>query len=582
MLLLRNTRSTSASLARLSRHSANKVARACLSIKLTSGVKEDDNLQDRQQLVKDSTVVGDYWDDVMKFSHEPASRSLAKAADAFQEQQGVGDESIVRKLLSGVIRTRVEQGDMVPSLMGKQCVEFYERLNMDGRAKFLRILGRDFDINRDEVAAAAEAYLRVRAEDKDYNTAILAAEQKLRQSLHPLFQTVFTKINKLPFGMQFLVNLRADLLKILTQTNDPYLRNLNDSLKGQLQQWFGIAFLDLERISWSTPAAILEKIVRYEAVHAIPTWQALKQRLGPGRLCYAFFHRGMPQEPLIFVQIALTKDVTGNIQSILNNPEPGDSDPTVAIFYSISSSQKGLSGVDLGNFLIKRVVKEVQQCIPTVDTFCTLSPIPGFRRWLDAQIKEGGGRGLLLPDEVDAVRRLRGAGAENEEPAVSLKVGLLSPLQFRNESKVDLYAGIVYVQQAVLSESLVTNPELSSALKPILLRLCSRYILLAKKGSFVLDPVANFHIRNGACVHRLNWMGDTSEKGFRQSFGIMANYTYVLPEIEVNNQNYVLDGRVAVLEPVDETLRWAVQEVKRQIPEEEISDGNGAGVGAKL
>ncbi|KAI8853561.1 malonyl-CoA decarboxylase, partial [Chytridium lagenaria] len=236
------------------------------------------------------------------------------------------------------------------------------------------------------------------------------------------------------------------------------------------------------------------EVIQYEAVHAIPSWQALKQRLGPARLCYAFFHRGMPHEPLTFIQVALLKEIEWDVQRILNDPAPDFTDPHLcktAIFYSISSSQKGLAGVDLGNFLIKRVVKEIQRDFPAVSTFCTLSPIPGFRSWLNTQF--------------NLIESLLSIGGGDGRSAWNVLRDCLQTDEWQEKaSKV-------------------------SAFKPILLRLCSRYLLLEKKRSFALDPVANFHVRNGACVHRLNWLGDTSAKGMKQSYGIMVNYVYVLP-----------------------------------------------------
>ncbi|TPX61419.1 malonyl-CoA decarboxylase [Spizellomyces sp. 'palustris'] len=492
-----------------------------------------------------STVVTNYWDDVMKFSREPGLYTLGHPTDSGGETPSdtmadhgnlsVQDDHDIRRLLRRTISTRREQGDILPSLLARQCCEFYEGLDLAGRANFLRILGRDFDVNREAVAVAAHKYLDARSAGKG-DKGFMRTEEILRQSLQPLYEKFFERINQLPGGMQFLVNMRANVLEILGRNgNDPYLRGLSDSLKSQLQGWFGIGFLDLERITWNSPATVLEKIVRYEAVHAVPTWQALKQRLGPGRLCYSFFHRGMPQEPLTFVQVALVNEIAEDVQVILNDPSPEVPGPTVAIFYSISSSQRGLSGVDLGNFLIKRVVKEIQQFLPSIKTFCTLSPIPRFRQWLETRLNSGNlpsGEPLLLGEEVEALKDLMGHGAAED--------------------------GILILKDILAGNSWYEDPNISQTLKPILLRLCARYLLLEKKRSFALDPVCNFHIRNGACMHRLNWNGDASEKGLSQSYGIMVNYNYVLPEVETNNQLYLLDGTIAVMEPADQTLEWAV------------------------
>ncbi|KAI9004144.1 malonyl-CoA decarboxylase-domain-containing protein [Gaertneriomyces semiglobifer] len=484
-----------------------------------------------------STVVTDYWDDVMKFSKEPGLYTLGHPpADSPPSPHTCGatnhqlpeplpdanDESGVRSLLRRAVTTRREQGDILPSLLARQCCEFYESLDLTGRYRFLTLLSRDFGVDRDELAGAAQAFMASHGHPNAEKSA-LRAETAMRQALRPLYERLFHQINMLPGGMQFLVHLRADIMKLLAQEgNNHLLRGLNDSLKTLLQGWFGMGFLELERITWNTSATVLEKIVRYEAVHAIPTWQSLKQRLGPGRLCYALFHRGMPQEPLTFVQVALTEDIADDVQVILNDSQPGLANPTTAVFYSISSSQRGLTGVDLGNFLIKRVVKEVQCTMPTVKRFITLSPIPRFRPWLETRMN------MVIEGHVKEPLLL----AEEEAALKSLAVGQSCGVQALKHLLNDFVSARV--------------PQVTATLKPILLRLCSRYLLMEKKRHLALDPVANFHIRNGACVHRLNFDGDISPKGMEQSYGIMVNYAYVLDAVERNNQLYLLDGRISL------------------------------------
>ncbi|KAJ3018237.1 hypothetical protein HKX48_003015 [Thoreauomyces humboldtii] len=452
----------------------------------------------------------------------------------------------MKELLRATILTRKEHGDLLPSLLARQCCDFYAGLAMPERHKFLTILGRDFDINRERAAAAARKYLEVKDDGSD--RTYMRAEEAVRHALRPLYEKFFEQINHLPGGMHFLVNLRADVLAILAKEgNDPYLRGLDISLKTQLQAWFGIGFLDLDRITWNTPATILEKIVHYEAVHTVPTWQALKQRLGPGRLCYAFFHRGMPQVPLTFVQIALTAAIPEDVHLLLNDLSPEVENPSTAIFYSISSSQKGLAGVDLGNFLIKRVVRETQALMPTVTTFCTLSPIPRFRAWLET--------------------RLNGPESPSKEPF--LLPGEETALRDRGASGT---TGADVLKRLLADDANLVDPQTSGVVKPILLRLCARYMLLEKRRSFALDPVCNFHIRNGACLQRLNWMGDRSAKGLRQSYGIMVNFNYRLPQIELNNQTYLFDGSIAVIptddgpDHYDEALSWAIGAAGGAVP----------------
>lgn len=455
-------------------------------------------------------------------------------------------------------------GDVYPPLLARQSMQFYLELDTDGKHRFLAILAKNFGVDNANVTTRATQYINANAKAKGQRT-VLRSEQQLREALIPLYNHFFTMINQIPNGLHFLVNMRSDILGLLNKEGtDPQLKILNDELKSLLQGWFGIGFLDLERITWSSPAIILDKIMKYEAVHAIRDWDSMKQRLGPGRLCYAFFHRSIPLEPLAFVQIALMNEIEWDVQRVLNDKKPS-ADPSqfkTAVFYSISSSQRGLSGVDLGNFLIKRVVREIQTLFPLVETFCTLSPIPGFRNWLGMQIRLGQGSldGLLLEEEMTSLRALSETMSFMGEPAAFLE----SILNKRDWFKIEA---------------------ISSLLKPILLRLCSRYLILEKKRSFALDPVANFHVRNGACVQRLNWFGDLSEKGITQSFGIMVNYVYVLPVVETNNQSYLLDGTLSILRPVSSTLLWASNQDGAKVKFVEM-DGStrseGVKAGAKL
>ncbi|KAI9317814.1 malonyl-CoA decarboxylase-domain-containing protein [Zopfochytrium polystomum] len=495
-----------------------------------------------------SEIVAAYWAAVMKSTKDP-DFDLAPAfarVDPLSSSPTASDDDSIRDLLDRATRsTRRSAGDLYPQLLARHCLAFYDALDLDdGRRRFLHILARDFGVSRDRVVERAKAVVAAadsansRVDETQSPRAVLKAEHALRDALVPAYQQFFVNIGQLPNGVAFLLKMRADVLTLLSKQpaspSAPYLRAIDETLKSLLQSLFAMSQLDLARITWTSPAAVLEKIIKYEAVHAIPSWQDLKQRLGPGRLCYAFFHRELPTEPLTFIEVALLKEIEWNVHRIITDPDPLDvsSEFRVAVFYSISSTQRGLAGVDLGNFLIKRVVKEIQALHPTVTTFCTLSPIPGFRAWLDTRLRlPNGGETLLLPDEAAALVR---------------KVPV-------SESPISA------LQTLLAEEGWHARPESAEFLKPIITRLCARYVLLEKKRSFALDPVANFHIRNGACVHRLNWLGDVSAKGLAQSYGLMINYVYLLPHIEKNNQAYLLDGTVPVVDPVSSTLRWACE-----------------------
>ncbi|KAI8901987.1 malonyl-CoA decarboxylase [Globomyces pollinis-pini] len=355
----------------------------------------------------------------------------------------------------------------------------------------------------------------------------------MKDVLTPAYESLFSRISQLPGGLFFLIRLRADTNYLIKspyiQAHERFqLQTISESLKSKFQEWFALNKVELQRITWETPAVTLEKILNYEAVHSIASWLALKRRLGVGRFCFAFLHSSIPHEPLTFVQVATMDTIPRHISAILDDPSPTYSGAKVAIFYSITSAQKGLTGVDLGNFLIKRVVRKIQSEMPSVETFVTLSPIPGFRRWLNLALNNQ--ENLLLSDEIKSIEKLSPCDKHS----------------INENLKKWFYMDKLY------------SPEVENVLQPILLRLCAHYILHEKRRGFALDPVTNFHVRNGAYIQQLNWKGDISEKGFEQSFGIMINYNYKLHDIEENNQKYLLDGTIPILQPVSDTIKWAV------------------------
>src|SRR5215468_11402909 len=382
----------------------------------------------------------------------------------------------------------------------------YLLLDGAGQERFLQLLAREFDIDHDEVRRRCERLVGA-AEP----LARAAAERALRAALEPPRITLLRQFNALPEGVKFLVDQRAELIDL--GQRDPSLAGLEEDLKRLLANWFDIGFLELKRITWESPAALLEKLMAYEAVHEIRGWTDLKNRLDADRRCFAFFHPRMPDEPLIFVEVALVSGMTGDIHALLDEAAPiGDPHSAdSAIFYSISNCQQGLAGISFGDFLIKRVVDALATELPRVKVFATLSPAPGFRAWLERQSRAGSA--ILLPAERLAIEALGG-----ETPK-----GDLAALLDRH-----------------------SDPRVASALRDPLIRLCARYLLHERAPSGrALDPVAHFHLSNGARVERLNWLGDTSPKGLQQSAGIMVNYLYRLSEIEANHEAYRGEGRVA-------------------------------------
>ncbi|MCP4316535.1 MAG: malonyl-CoA decarboxylase [Hyphomicrobiales bacterium] len=391
--------------------------------------------------------------------------------------------------------------------------ETYLGLNQTGRKRFLGILARDFDCDYAAVAGAAKSVLDVADADEQKQRQMSIA---LRSALEPPRRRLLTQFNGLPEGVKFLVDLRSELLEIAG--DDAHLRALEGDLKDILRSWFDVGFLDLQRITWDSPAALLEKLIAYEAVHEIQGWADLKNRLGSDRRCFAFFHNRMPDEPIIFVEVALVEKVSGDIQELLDEEAPvfDPQSARTAIFYSISNAQKGLAGISFGDFLIKRVVDHLAAEFKTLRTFATLSPIPGFMAWLRDESADGVGN-VLDAREIEMIGE---AGQRVSVP--DDLIALLALADWRMEEK------------------------LAHALKAPLMRACGRYLLHAKRpDGRARDPVANFHLNNGARVETLNWLGDVSDKGMRQSAGMMVNYLYRLDQIESNHEAYRGSGAIA-------------------------------------
>lgn len=376
-----------------------------------------------------------------------------------------------------------------------------------GRKAFLLTLA-GFDSDPDAVAAA---YAKVKAAADPAERA--TAKAALRIALEPPRLKLLTQFTSIPDGRKFLVDLRGSLVK--ARGNDKLLTALDADLRGLLGAWFDIGFLELQRIDWNSPAALLEKLVDYEAVHAIRSWRDLKNRLDSDRRCYAFFHPRMPGEPLIFVEVALVKGLAGSVQDLLDEKAPVQ-DPTqadTAIFYSISNCQTGLAGISFGNFLIKRVVEELSTEFRNLKTFATLSPMPGFRRWLDP---------MLTRDEP---------GLLSDEESASLASALPA------ETGCAALAGILGKRHWWRDVALRKTAE------PVLIRLAAHYLLIEASGKRAKDPVAHFHLSNGARVERLNMTGDTSDKGAKESATLMVNYLYNPGKIEDWHEDYAGEGK---------------------------------------
>ena len=391
--------------------------------------------------------------------------------------------------------------------------ETYLLLNAEGRRKMLQLLATRFPLDREAINDAVVGLF-----DSDTPGRELQAAQTLRNCLRPAHLRLLTQFNALPQGVKFLVDMRADLISY--KADDPSLLALDEDLQRQLKSWFDVGFLELRQITWDAPASLLEKLINYEAVHPVANWQDLKNRLSEDRRCFAFFHPQMPDEPLIFVWVALLDKIADNVQAILDTeaPKVDVGGANTAIFYSISSTQAGLAGVNLGDFLIKRVVERLVAELPALNTYSTLSPIPGFRRWAESYLKSEAAETLLeaAPPEMTLMRKGQSAG------------------------------------EWLAAGEWLDEPSSRDAAEKLMVPLCARYLCEEKRknGSSARDPVAHFHLSNGARVHRINHYADRSDRGIAQSYGMMVNYLYQLDAIEDSHEAYVEQGIISTSDDV--------------------------------
>lgn len=315
-----------------------------------------------------------------------------------------------------------------------------------------------------------------------------------------------------PGGTAALVEMRGRLLRDLRA--HPEWRVIDADLFHLLRSWFNRGFLRLERIDWRTPALVLEKLIQYEAVHAIQGWRDLRRRLEADRRCFAFFHPQLPDEPVIFIEVALTRGISAHVQPLLdvNAPVADPRAADCAVFYSITNCQEGLRGISFGNLLIKQVAQDLQRELPELRQFATLSPVPGFRHWLEAN------------------RARVAVGAEGEA-----RLALLAQAE-----PPGWHLG-----------------EVPPALQKLLVSLCAHYLLEEKQGQEPLDAVARFHLANGASLERINWLGDSSEQGMARSAGIMVNYVYRLADLERNHERYFRQHAVTASSQVERQAKEA-------------------------
>ena len=378
--------------------------------------------------------------------------------------------------------------------LAREVVSRYQALDADEKLDFFRELNKNIGPDIPAIKKAAGEF--VQSPDEK-------SLKKLSDSLKSNRQKLFSRMNMAPKGTQAIVDLRRDLIKLIP--NHPELKSIDDELRVLLATWFNPGFLVLQRIDWDTEASILEKIIRYETVHNIENWNDLKQRLVENRRCFAYFHPALEDEPLIFVEVALTKGISSSVQAILSDKDHDIEKRDTAIFYSINNCQRGLRGIPLGNFLIKMVATEIARELPAIKTCSSLSPVTGFSEWI-----------LKKLDSDD------------------------SHIFGKDKEMIKL----------VRQPDWLKDPEAMKLLKKPLMKACAYYLINEKENGKPMNAVARFHFGNGAELYRINWMGNTSPYGLDRSFGLMVNYLYDLKHIESNHENYIRHGELAISKSV--------------------------------
>jgi malonyl-CoA decarboxylase len=418
------------------------------------------------------------------------------------EQRSASLVDLCDQLLSG-------RGEASGVALARAILEDYAELTSGSRIAFFEALATRYGSDHGKLETAIAAW---RSSPSDQTAA------QVHRAAEPRRQELLRRLNLAPGGTAALVRMREQLLDTVDRRAD--LDVVNSDFTHMFSSWFNRGFLVLRRIDWSTPASVLEKIIRYEAVHRIHGWDDLRRRIDPpDRRCYAFFHPALVDDPLIFVEVALTREIPAAIAPILAEQRDviDSGKATTAVFYSITNCQRGLAGVSFGNFLIKQVAEEIAREIPRLTTFATLSPAPNFAAWLKRERGAEDSQALTAED--------RAALANLDTPG-----------WWQNEA--------------------VHEP-----MREPLIRAAAWYYLHARRpGGSPVDAVARFHLGNGARLERLNWLGDTSEQAIGQAHGLMVNYLYDLDDIEKNHEAYAQQRTVVASKAVTGLARAAPRE----------------------
>ncbi len=412
-------------------------------------------------------------------------------------RQRARENSAVRTLRETCLTLLSERGEANGAKFAAALIEQYRALSGEARVEFFDILADEFSPDPQRVLEQARHY----AEAASAETLL-----RLLEVTEPPRQELLRRINRAPGGTATLLAMRSELLRELKRK--PKLDALDADFRHLLSSWFNPGFLDLVRVDWGSPARLLEQIIRHEAVHAIRDWADLRRRLEPDRRCFAFLHPALPEDLLIFVDVALTDAMPDAVEPLLADGPSGVQPERArcAVFYSISNCQPGLRGVSLGNFLIKQVCERLKSEFPRLAQFCTLSPMPGFGAWLRSGAP------------LEAAGRRRGAAERLERARASVQAAFGELRE---------------------SPALAALQEADEAAREALLRLGAGYLLRAGERDAATDPVARFHLNNGARVERLNYLANSSTRGVRESWGLMVNYVYDLARIERYHESFV-------------------------------------------
>ncbi|XP_019490484.1 PREDICTED: malonyl-CoA decarboxylase, mitochondrial [Hipposideros armiger] len=419
-----------------------------------------------------------------------------------------------------------ELREKTPAPAENQCadfVSFYGGLaEAAERAELLGRLAGGFGVDHSQVMEQSAGVLQLHQQPRE-TAVLLQAEDRLRYALVPRYRGLFHHISKLDGGVRFLVQLRADLLEAqaLKLVEGPHVREMNGVLKGMLSEWFSSGFLNLERVTWHSSCEVLQKVSESEAVHPVKNWMDMKRRVGPYRRCYFFSHCTTPGEPLVVLHVALTSEISSNIQ-VPADAQDKAGVPQKVFLYGDTPAELSLHVFSPPSF--PRPNPALQKEFPHLGTFSSLSPIPGFTKWLlgllNSQAKDHGRNELFTDSECKEISEITG-GPISE----TLKVFLSS-------------------NEWIKSERLVR------ALQAPLMRLCAWYLYGEKHRGYALNPVANFHLQNGAVLWRINWMADVSLKGVTSSCGLMVNYRYYLEDTATNSIAYLGSKNIKASEQV--------------------------------